>query len=367
VDFAEVLREHWPRYVKEASGPIPSRAWAAVEAVLSCRTARRGGHLYHCAECRRPHYVYHSCNHRACPRCGAREQAEWARRQQARLLPVPYYLLTLTVPEEMRGVFLHFPQELYPAFFAAVSDALKALCARSKFLGGNIGFIAILHTWTRRMLFHPHIHVLVPAVGLAPSGCELKHPRNEEYFLPEKALAQATRKAINEALTKDHPEILARIEPAAWQKPWVVQVQGAGRGRTALRYLAAYVKKSAFSEGRLLGYEPSGRIVLSYRNSADGKLKSEALDPLELIRRWLLHVLPEGLVRVRHYGWLSPAAHMAFLRVRFLLGLGPSRIPPLCKSEAPRCPFCNGPLSQIARIAPQRGPPLSQAILKAPA
>ena len=144
-------------------------------------------------------------------------------------------------------------------------------------------------------------------------------------------------------------------------------MQGAGRGRTALRYLAAYVKKSAFSEGRLLGYEPSGRIVLSYRNSADGKLKSEALDPLELIRRWLLHVLPEGLVRVRHYGWLSPAAHMAFLRVRFLLGLGPSRIPPLCKSEAPRCPFCNGPLSQIARIAPQRGPPFSQAILKAAA
>ena len=260
--------------------------------------------------------------------------------------------MTLTVPEEMRGVFLHFPQELYPAFFAAVSGALKALCARRKFLGGNIGFIAILHTWTRRMLFHPHIHVLVPAVGLAPSGCELRHPRNEEYFLPEKALAHATRKAINEALASDHPEILARIEPTAWQKPWVAQVQGAGRGRTALRYLAAYVKKSAFSEGRLLGYDQSGRIVLSYRDSADGKLKSEALDPLELIRRWLLHVLPKGLVRVRHYGWLSPAAHKAFLRVRFLLGLGPYRVPPALKSEPPRCPFCNALLAQIARIRP---------------
>jgi Putative transposase/Transposase zinc-binding domain len=367
VDFAEVLREHWPRYVEEARGPIASRAWAAVEAVLSCRTARRGGHLHHCAECRRHHYVYHSCNHRACPRCGAREQAQWTRRQQARLLPVPYYLLTVTVPAELRGAFLHFPEELYPAFFAAVSGALKALCARRKLLGANIGFIAILHTWTRRMLFHPHIHMLVPAVGLAPGGCQLSHPRNQEYLLPQKALAHATGKAINKALADDHPEILARIEPAAWQKPWVAQVQGAGRGRTALRYLAAYVKKSAFSEGRLLGYDPSGRIVLSYRDSADGTLKSEALDPLELIRRWLLHVLPKGLVRVRHYGWLSPAAHRAFLRVRFLLGLGPYRIPPALKSEPPRCPFCNGLLAQIARIAPQRGPPLCQAILKAAA
>jgi hypothetical protein len=217
------------------------------------------------------------------------------------------------------------------------------------------------------MLFHPHIHVLVPAVGLAQSGCELRHPHHEEYFLPEKALAHATRKAISEVLTKDLPEIFARIEPAVWQKPWVAQIQGAGRGRTALRYLAAYVKKSAFSEGRLLGYDKNGRIVLSYRDSADAKLKSEALDPLELIRRWLLHVLPKGLVRVRHYGWLSPAAHKAFLRVRFLLGLGPYRTPPALKSEPPRCPFCNGLLVRIATIAPQRGPPLCQAIVKAAA
>ena len=108
-------------------------------------------------------------------------------------MTAPYYLLTLTAPAEMRSVFLHYPVEMVPVFFAAIASALKALCARRKFLGGNIGFIAILHTWTRRMLFHPHIHVLVPAVGLAQSGCELRHPRNEEYLLPEKALA--TRRA----------------------------------------------------------------------------------------------------------------------------------------------------------------------------
>jgi hypothetical protein len=137
-----------------------------------------------------------------------------------------YYLLTVTVPAELRGVFLRYPVEMVPVFFAAIASALKALCARRKFLGGNIGFIAILHTWSRRMLFHPHIHVLLPAVGLAQSGCELRHPRNEEYLLPEKALAHAARKAINQALARDHPEIFARIEPAVWLKPWVAQAPG---------------------------------------------------------------------------------------------------------------------------------------------
>ena len=120
MDFAEVLREHWPRYVEGAAGPIPSRAWSAVEAVLSCRTERRGGHVHHCPACRRHHYTYHSCNHRACPRCGAAEQAQWTRRQEARLLPASYYLLTLTAPAEMRSVFLHYPVEMVPVFFAAM-------------------------------------------------------------------------------------------------------------------------------------------------------------------------------------------------------------------------------------------------------
>jgi hypothetical protein len=367
VDFAEVLREHWPRYVEQARGPIPSRAWAAVEAVLSCRTARRGGHLHHCAACRRDHYVYHSCNHRACPRCAAREQAEWTCRQQARLLPVPYYLLSVTVPAELRGAFLRYPQELYPVFFAAVAASVKELCARKKHLGGDAGFIGMLHTWTRRMFFHPHIHILIPAVALSEGGCQLRHPRNEEFLIPERALAHAVREGIKRTLEAEHPAILSQIQAAAWSQAWVAQCKAAGRGRTALRYLAAYVRKSAFNESRIEGYDKAGRIVMRYRESSDNKIKREALSGVELIRRWLLHVLPKGLVRLRHYGWLSPAAHKAFLRVRFLLGLGPHRIPAPLTSEPPRCPFCNALLAQIARITPQRGPPLCRTILKAAA
>lgn len=363
MDFAQILRKHWGAFVRAAEGPIPSRAWAAVEAVLSCRTPRRGGRLHHCLSCRRSHFLYHSCNHRACPRCGGRDAALWSRRQEARLLPVPYYLLTITVPAELRPAFLLFPSELFPAFFAAKAAALKSLCASPKHLGGQPAFVSILHTWTRRLFFHPHIHSLIPAVGLSDTGSFLHHPRYEDYLVPHKALARATRDALRSLLAAHHPELFLRIPSAVWHIDWVAQCQHAGRGRSALRYLAAYVKKTAFHQDRLEGFDAHRRIILRYRDSADNALKRETLTPHELIRRWLLHVLPKGLVRVRHYGWLSPAAHKALHRVRFLLGLGPCRLPPAEPSEPPRCPCCQGPLAFLASIGPVRGPPLSRLVL----
>ena len=363
LDFAQILREHWGPFVRAATGPIPARAWAAVEAVLTCRTPRRGGHLHHCSPCKRSVFLYHSCNHRACPRCGGRDATLWSRRQEARLLPVPYYLLTVTVPAELRSAFLLFPEELYPAFFTAKTAALKTLCASPKYLGGMSAFISVLHTWTRRMFFHPHIHSLVPAVALSDTGSFLHHPRFEDYLIPHKALARATRDALRSLLASHHPDLLARIPATVWQTDWVAQCQHAGRGRSALRYLAAYVKKTASHQDRLEGFDSSGRIILRYRDSADNTLKREALSPHELIRRWLLHVLPKGLVRVRHYGWLSPASHKALRRVRFLLGLGPCRVPPAEPTEPPRCPCCHAPLAFLGSIRPLRGPPLSRQII----
>jgi hypothetical protein len=183
LDFAQILREHWGPFVQAAAGPIPARAWAAVEAVLTCRTPRRGGHLHHCTPCQRSVFLYHSCNHRACPRCGGRDAALWSRRQEARLLPVPYYLLTITVPAELRPAFHLFPAELYPALFAAKASALKTLCASPKYLGGQPAFISVLHTWTRRMFFlrfasvasRPHFRLAQHAMALA-RGCSSPYP-----------------------------------------------------------------------------------------------------------------------------------------------------------------------------------------------
>jgi hypothetical protein len=144
---------------------------------------------------------------------------------------VPYYLLTVTVPAELCGVFLRYPVEMVPVFFAAMASALKALCARRKFLGGNIGFTAILHTWSRRMLFHPHIHVLVPAVGLAQNGCELRHPRNQEYLLPEKALRMRhARQSMRRSLAII-PRSLRESSPPPGRSPGWPRFKG-GRTRT---------------------------------------------------------------------------------------------------------------------------------------
>ena len=360
--FADILREHWPSYVERATGPIPSRHWRAVEAVLSCRTSRRGGHVQHCAQCQRDHYFFHSCNHRSCPRCGSRAQAEWAARQQARLLPVTYYLITVTVPDPLRRLFCSYPRELYPLFFRESAEALKELCLNPRYLGGEPGFIAVLHTWTRRMMHHPHLHLLVPALAMKNGGCALVHPRQEDYLIPERALARRVRARFEATLQREHPPLAGKIDLSRASPDWVVQCQAVGRGKSALRYLAAYVKKSAFSETRLAGYDRAGgRLLLRSKDSSDRTWKIESLDPLELIRRWLLHVLPKGLVAVRHFGWLSPAAGQVLRRIRFLLGLRPGRVRRLFQQPLV-CVSCQAPLTLLRRLAPVRGPPLSRFV-----
>jgi hypothetical protein len=364
VKFADLLREHWPRYVAQNAGPISADHWRAVEAVLSCRTPRRGGHVYHCPACSRSRYQFHSCNHRSCPQCGARDQQHWPAAQEARLLPVPYYLLTITVPEALRAFCLRHPRELYDTLLTRSAQALGELCREPKHLGGQGGFIAVLQTWTRRMLYHPHVHVLIPAVALSEDGCRLVAPANPKFLLPVLALSARVRHHFAQRLANQHPDLYGQIDPQIWQQAWVTHCQPAGAGRCALRYLAAYVARSAFHEGRLAGYDEHGRVLLRFKDSADGCWKSESLEPRELIRRWLLHVLPKGFVAVRHFGFLSPAAVRALRRVRFLLGRGPVRKPVRPAFIAP-CPCCQRPMVLAARIPADRGPPLSHQLLHA--
>jgi hypothetical protein len=364
VTLVDLLRQHWPEYVARVGGAsqIPAPHWRAVEAVLSCRTPRLGGHVHRCTDCGSEHYAYHSCNHRACPRCGGAEQQEWSARQQARLLPVPYFMLTFTVPEPMRGLFLRYDRILYKALFAATSGAVKDLFADPKHFGGQPGFIAVLHTWTRQMSYHPHIHLIVPALALGPQGCEVIHARYPEFLLPHVPLAERYRDRFLAYLQDKHPGIASDLDPALHESKWNINVRAVGRGKSALRYLSAYVAKSAFAESRLDGYDRQGRIRLWWTDSADGRPKRMTLEPVEFIRRWLLHVLPRGFTRVRHYGFLSGAARAAYRRLRFLLGCPSVKV--ILPEQAPLCcPCCDGPMQRMHKIPPARGPPLSSALI----
>ena len=362
--LADLLRKHWSHYVAEAGGPgkVPAAHWRAVEAVLSCRTPRLGGHVYTCMDCKSEHFAYHSCNHRACPRCGAREQQLWSARQQARRLPVPYFMLTFTVPESLRWFFLRYDRVAYNTLFAAACGAIKELFANPKYFGGQPGFTAVLHTWTRKMEFHPHLHVLVPAVALGAEGCEAIQAKDPEFLLPHAPLARSYREQFFSQLRDKHPDLYGQISPKVGSIDWNVNIKAVGRGKRALRYLAAYVNKSAFSEKRLAGYDEKGRIRLWWQDSTDGKRKLMTLEVIEFIRRWLLHVLPKGLTRVRHYGFLGGAAVKSYRRLRLLLG-GKHFAVEMPEDEPPACPCCGGEMQLLGKLLPVRGPPLSAALL----
>ena len=363
--LVDILRQHWSDYVTSVGGPdkIPREHWRAVEAVLACRTARLGGHLYRCTDCGQLHHAYHSCNHRACPQCGSHDQLVWAARQQARLLPVPYYMLTFTVPEQLRAWFLRYDAVGYKVLFAATATAIKELFANEKHFGGTAGFISVLHTWTRQLGYHPHVHVIIPAIALALDGCEIIHPKESEFLLPYAALAGSYRKHFFNILEAEHPEAFEAIDQQCLPQKWNVNIQPVGKGKSALRYLAAYVNRSALSEQRLLGYDNQGNLLIKWTDSNDGRTKVMTLKPREFIRRWLLHMLPKGFMRVRHYGFLGGAARCSFLRIRFLLGCG-RIILELPKPQPLCCPHCQHPLEHLRKIKRARGPPLSTALLQ---
>jgi hypothetical protein len=196
----------------------------------------------------------------------------------------------------------------------------------------------------------------------SPKGECAERRRTRQFLVHVLALSARIRHLFAERLLNQHPDLHRRIDPAVWQEQWVTDCRPAGRGRCALRYLAAYVARSAFNEGRLSGYDERGRVLLRYKDSADAQWKNEPIHPQELIRRWLLHVLPKGFVAVRHFGFLSPAAVRALRRVRFLLGRGP-----VCKPVRPvftmPCPCCQRPMILAGRIPVARGPPLSREVL----
>jgi len=357
--LAEVLRDHWPGFAQRHRPRLAAAHYRAVRAVLACRTPVLGGHVWRCPCCKHSaHYVYHSCNHRSCPECGSLDAQKWTANQEARLLPdTPYFLITLTVPDSLRGVCKAHPAILYDLLLREAARAAKDLCLSK--LGGWPGFIAVLHTWGRRMQHHPHIHIVVPGVVLAADGT-LRHPNKRDFLIHGNPLAARFRNRLELALRQNHPAIhtaLTQRHPQIFQIKWVADVLHTGSGRPALRYLARYVFRSALGPRRILGYDQHGRIRLLCHDSGTNQPRVIALDPDTFLKRWLTHVLPNGFVRVRHYGWLSGAARKTRLRVRALL-CGqldePKPVPPA--TPIPRCQHCGAAMTLLGSVEP-RGPP----------
>ena len=366
--LADILAEHWGDYARAHRKQLSAAHYRAVRRVLACRTPALGGRLYRCNDCSKPHFAYHSCNHRSCPQCGSLDQQLWTAGQEAKLLPVPYFMVTFTLPAELRQACLAHPKELHGSILRQSANALRDVIA-SGTQGGMAGFTSVLHTWGRQLQHHPHVHCIVPALAWLPDNKLLIFPKGEDFLIHYAPLAARFRNLMRQALQNEHPEIFADLPPKAKAtflpgKTWNVQLQHAGRGHTAVRYLARYVKRSAIGPHRLIGYDKRGNIRLHWTSSDTRKPGILTLTPHELIRRWLIHVPPKGFARVRHNGFMGSAACRTLQAIRLHLGADPKPEPALPEAGPHTCPCCGGKLTFLRDIAPihlLRGPPRKTA------
>jgi len=346
--LAEVLRRHWPAYERKFRAHLLPSHRRAVTAILTCRTPALGGQLFRC-ECGRQHFAYHSCNHRACPQCGHADTTAWLARQRRRLLPVPYYLITFTVPAELRAIIRSHQKDLYPLLLRESAGALLDVGRDHKDLGAELGLLSVLQTWTRDLRFPPHVHCGVPGGGLSSDSLRWVRPKYPDHFLPQPVLAMRFRTRLKRALQKDHPALFGQIPKKVWSLKWVCDVQPVGSGEPALKYLAAYVYRTAFSAERIVS-DDGRHITFTYRDSATRSTRTLRLPVEQFLHRFLQHVLPKGLQRVRYFGWLAPSAKKRFQRILALLDHSPPPLELPAPLPPPECPCCKKPMHLVGRL-----------------
>jgi hypothetical protein len=312
VELADLFRQYGPAYrAKFGDQLLPSHR-QTMWAIEHCRTEALGGHVYHCPDCDQHVYQYHSCRNRHCPKCQNEQAQRWLDQQRDLLLPLPYFMLTFTLPAPLRPITRSHQALLYDLLFRMSASATQHLAADPRFVGGQLGLVGVLHTWGRTLTYHPHVHYLIPAGGLANDGHTWR-PARDDFLVPVKALSGIFRARFREALRTT--ELFDQVPAAVWNHDWVVHCKAVGNGETAFKYLAPYIFRVAISNSRLLKVE-NDHVTFRYRASDTGQSKLCTLTAEEFLHRFLQHVLPKGFVKVRYYGFLSVAqrAQLTMLR-----------------------------------------------------
>jgi len=363
-ELADVFRDAGPAYVQRFGDRLLPSHRRVLRDIVDCRTPALGGCMYLCHDCGHPHAVYHSCRNRHCPKCQGDRAEAWLARQRDLLLPCEYALATCTLPAGLREVARSHQRTVYSILMAEAAHALLELAENRLLIGGLTGVMAVLHTWTRALIFHPHVHMLFPVGGLADGDTWVK-PRKRTYILPGYGLARRFRERVEIAFRK--AGLYDLVPRRVWRQRWVANVKRGGTGETALLYLSRYVFRVAISNRRILAFD-GHRVTFSARNR-DGETKRHTLDALELVRRFLQHVLPRHFVKVRFYGLWAPTNREKLAAARDILQhhLGAIGKPPrprpvddqdLTADRRPRCPHCGTPYRDPPREIPRsRAPP----------
>ena len=357
-ELTEVFRRYGAAYLQRFGQHILPNHRRVMRDILSCRTPLLGGCVYHCAPCDRTHYSYHSCNNRHCPKCGNADASEWLQRQEHLLLPCAYFLVTFTIPSRLHQFARSNHKLFYHLLFRCSADALLQRGRQKRLLDGLLGFIGILHTCTRRLDYHPHIHYLIPAGSLSTNARKWMRLKKPDYLLPVQALSYSFRENIKAALTKKL--LTDRVDPQIWNCDWVVHAKPAGSGLPVLKYLSRFVFRTALSNNRILSAN-NDAVTFAYKDSHTGRPCTCSLPPLTFIARFLQHVLPRGFTRVRYYGFFSPANRAKLHKVRSLLAAAFARLEALTAAKNDpgpfRCPNCHRPMQILALLPRIRSPP----------
>jgi hypothetical protein len=377
LEVADIFREAGPAYRERFGARMRPSQLKVMRDIERCRTPVLGGHLRQCDHCARLQYSYHSCRNRHCPKCQGDHTQSWLDEQQARLLACPYYLVTFTIPDQLRALARSRPKILYGILISCAAQALQKLLADPRWLGARPGMLAVLHSWTRTLLYHPHAHFLVTAGGLTADQQAWRRPARQDFLIPCRALSVIFRAKVRQAL--EQAELLDPIPPKAWRRKWVVHCRHAGDGQKALLYVARYVHRVAITNSRLESVDPQ-HVTFRYRDSHSGQLQRCVLSADQFITRFLHHVLPDRFTKVRYYGLFSPRCRDALERARSLLHQAQraSEVVPELEDSASQteppesdqpCPLCHvGRMRIVADLNPQhrlrarlRAPPAEAA------
>src|SRR2546428_1657537 len=363
LEVAAIIRLHGATYLARFADRILPSHRRALRDLEACRTPTMGGHVHQCDHCGRQVYAFHSCRNRHCPTCHRDQTDRWLTAQRARLLPCAYYLLTFTLPDALRPLARSHQKTVYGVLMKSAAAALLTLARDARYVGGRLGCLAVLHTWTRDLRYHPHVHLLVTAGGLSADGTAWVVPKYGNYLVPVHALSQIFRAKICAAL--NHADLLDQVPRAIWTKPWVVHCQHAGRGQKVLDYLSRYIFRVAIANSNLERIQ-DGSVAFRYRDNRTQHVRRVTLSGLEFLQRFLQHVLPRGCTKVRYYGIWSPTCRRQLDQARALLTVPPPAPtetasvpppPPQRTADPPpmRCPQCRtGILIRVGVLATQR-------------
>ena len=384
IEVADIFRAAGDGYRAAQAGHLSLHHLKVMSAIRNCRTAALGGHLEGCEACGHRRIAYNSCRNRHCPKCQGAAARQWLAAREADLLPVGYFHVVFTVPAEVADIAFHNKAAVYDLLFQAASETMVTIAADPRHLGARIGITAVLHTWGSALTHHPHIHMIVPGGGITPDGQRWISSR-PAFLLPVRVLGKLFRRVFLTRLQQlqaagrlrffgdlaglcDRRAFLRHLAPIR-KKKWVVYAKPPFAGPQAvLAYLSRYTHRVAISNRRLISLDETGVTFRykDYRRDGAERQRIMTIDAHEFIRRFLLHVLPKGFHRIRHYGLLASAGRKANLALARQLLAVPVPVEPeeSAPSPDPRppCPCCGGHMVIIEifpRAGEARAPPAS--------